>query len=62
MPPLPDLEIEAFPGTDVDPKKAPDAPAVLLHREFGNTASKLYLYKITWSGKRASRSKGQSIP
>ncbi|HEY7158052.1 MAG TPA: hypothetical protein VH575_29130, partial [Gemmataceae bacterium] len=54
--------IEAFPATDLDPKKAPDAPAVLLHREFGNTASKLYMYKITWSGKTASISKAQSIP
>jgi hypothetical protein len=57
-----DLEVEAFPATDPDPRKAPDAPAVLLHREFGNTASKLYLYKITWSGKRASISKAQAIP
>jgi hypothetical protein len=59
---FPDLEIEAFPATDLDPKKAPDAPAVLLHREFGNTASKLYLYKITWSGQKASISEAQSIP
>lgn len=57
-----DLEIEAFPATDLDPQKAPDAPAVLLHREFGNTASKLYLYKITWSGKKATISKAQAIP
>jgi hypothetical protein len=56
------LEIEAFPATDLDPKKAPDAPAVLLHREFGNTAGKLFLYKITWSGKDARISKAQSIP
>jgi len=59
---LRDLEIESFPATDLDAKKAPDAPAVLLHREFGNTASKLYMYKITWSGKKASISKAQSIP
>ena len=57
-----DLEIEAFPATDLDSRKAPDAPAVLLHREFGNTAGKLYLYKITWSDKKASISKAQSIP
>lgn len=57
-----DLHIEAFPATDPDPRKAPDAPAVLLHREFGNTASKLYLYKITWSGKKASISQAQAIP
>jgi hypothetical protein len=59
---LPDLEIEAFPATDLDPGKAPDAPAVLLHREFGDTASKLHLYKITWVGKKASISKAQAIP
>ena len=59
---LPDLEIEAFPATDLDPDKPPDGPAVLLNREFGNTASKLYLYRITWSGKKASISRAQTIP
>ena len=59
---FPDLQIEAFPATDLDPKKAPDAPAVLLNREFGDSASKLYLYKITWSGKKATISDAQSIP
>jgi hypothetical protein len=59
---LANLHVEAFPATDFDPKKAADAPAVLLHREFGNTASKLYMYKITWSGKKASISTAQSIP
>jgi hypothetical protein len=59
---FPDLHIEAFPATDLDPRKAPDAPAVLLHREFGNTASKLYMYQIVWSGKKASISRTQSIP
>jgi hypothetical protein len=62
MQPFPDLEIEAFPATDVDPRKAADAPAVLLHREFGNTAGKLLMYKITWSGKKGSISRAQSIP
>lgn len=57
-----DLGVEAFPATDLDPKKAPDAPAALLHREFGNTASRLYLYKIIWTGEKASISKAQSIP
>ena len=57
-----DLEVEAFPATDLDSGKAPDAPAVLLHREFGDKAGKLYLYKITWSDKKASISKAQSIP
>jgi hypothetical protein len=55
------LEIEAFPATDPDPGKAADAPAVLLHREFGNTAGKLFMYKITWSGTAARISEAQSI-
>lgn len=49
-----DLELEAFPATDLDPNKAPDAPAVLLNKAFGNVANRLYLHKITWSGNRAS--------
>lgn len=57
-----DLEIEAFPATDLDPKKAADAPAVLLNKEFGDTAGKLYLYKITWLEGKASISALQSIP
>jgi hypothetical protein len=57
-----DLEIESFPATDLDPNKAADAPAILLNREFGNAFEKLYLYKITWSGKQANISKVQSIP
>ena len=37
--------------------KAAGAPAVLLNNEFGGpTCGKLYLYKITWSGKKASLS------
>ena len=48
---FPDLELDSFPATDLDPEKAPDAPAVLLNKEFGDIASKLYMYKITWSGK-----------
>jgi hypothetical protein len=59
---LVDLQIEAFPATDLNPGKRPDEPAVLLNREFGNTASKLYLYRITWSGTKASVSKVQTIP
>jgi hypothetical protein len=62
MQPFPDLEIEAFPATDPDPVKAPDAPAVLLSREFGNTAGKLFLYKLSWAGKKGRISKAQSIP
>jgi hypothetical protein len=35
---------------------------VLLNKEFGNVAGRLYLYKITWSGAKASISDVQSIP
>ena len=59
---LADLELEAFPATDLDPHKAPDAPAVLLNRAFGDVANRLYLYKITWSGNTASISAPQTIP
>src|SRR5262249_1416456 len=56
-----DLEIESFPATDLDSGKAPGAPEVLLSKEFGNVAGKLYLYKITWSGPRATISDVQTI-
>ena len=56
------LEIECFPATDLDPDKPADAPEVLLNREFGNSFSKLHLYKITWAGNTASISKLQTIP
>ncbi len=56
------LEIESFPATDLDPNKPADAPEVLLNREFGNSFAKLYLYRITWSGKKATISKAQTIP
>jgi hypothetical protein len=59
---FPNLEIESFPATDLDPDKAPGAPEVLLNKEFGNVAGKLYMYKITWSGTRASISDVQTIP
>jgi hypothetical protein len=58
---LPGLEVESFPAMDLDPDKAPDAPEVLLNKEFGDAAGKLYLYKITWSGTRASISDVQTI-
>ncbi|HVX14745.1 MAG TPA: hypothetical protein VHC22_26385 [Pirellulales bacterium] len=57
-----DLEIESFPAMDLDPDKAPDAPEVLLNKEFGNVADKLHMYKITWSGTRASIYAVQTIP
>jgi hypothetical protein len=59
---FPGLEIESFPATDLNPAKAPGAPEVLLNKEFGNLAGKLYMYKITWSGKNASISDVQTIP
>lgn len=57
-----DLEIESFPATDIDPDKPPDAPELILNREFGNSFSKMYLYRLTWSGKSATLSKAQVIP
>jgi hypothetical protein len=56
------LEIESFPATDIDPNKPADATEPLLNREFGNSFSKMYLYKLTWSGKTATLSKAQIIP
>jgi hypothetical protein len=58
---FPDLEIESFPAMDLNPDKASDAPEVLLNKEFGNVAGKLYMYKIRWSGMRASISDVQTI-
>jgi hypothetical protein len=59
---FPGLEVESFPATDLDPDKAPDDPEVLLNKEFGNVAGKLYMYKITWLGAKASISDVQAIP
>jgi hypothetical protein len=60
---FPKLIYAAVPATDLDPNKAADAPAVLLNNEFGGpTCNKLYLYKITWSGQKASLSDAQAIP
>jgi hypothetical protein len=60
---LPKLVYAAFPAVDLDPDKAPDAPALLLNNEFGGTTcSRLYLYKVTWSGPGASISEVQTIP
>ncbi len=56
------LEIESFPATDLDPNKAPDAPELILNREFGNSFSKMCLYRVTWDGKMAALSKVQVIP
>jgi hypothetical protein len=56
------LEIESFPATDLDPSKPADAPELILNREFGNSFSKMYLYRLTWSGTTATLSKAQIIP
>src|SRR5712692_2215551 len=56
------LELDSFPATDLDPNKRADAPEILLNREFGNSFSQLYLYRITWAGTTASISKAQTIP
>jgi hypothetical protein len=57
-----DLEIESFPATDLDPNKPGDAPEILLNREFGDAFSKMYMYKLTWSGNKATISQAQTIP
>jgi len=60
---FPKLVYAAFPAVDLDSNKPADAPAVLLNNEFGSpTCSTLYLYKITWSGPKASISAAQAIP
>lgn len=57
---FPDLEMDSFPATDLDPKKAADAPAVLFNKAFPG-GDKLFMYKITWSGKKASITNATSI-
>lgn len=56
------LALEALPATDFNPAKAPDAPEVLLNKEFGDDCGKLFLYKVTWKGKTPSISDQQVIP
>lgn len=57
-----DLQFSAMPATDPDPDKAADAPAVLLANEFSKgTCGNLYLYKIAWSGGKASISDVQAV-
>jgi hypothetical protein len=51
-----------MPALDPDADKPADAPAILLANEFmEGTCSRLYLYKITWSGSKASLSDVQTI-
>jgi hypothetical protein len=56
------LALEALPATDFSSAKAPDAPEVLLNKEFGDDCGKLFLYKVTWKGKTPSISDQQVIP
>lgn len=56
------LEIESFPATDINPNKPADEPELILNREFGNSFSKMYLYKVTWKGPTATISDAQIIP
>ena len=59
---FPNLQIEAFPATDLDPKKnagcsgSPIEPGIWQYRQ------QTLLYKITWSGNKATISEAQSIP
>src|SRR5262245_4722809 len=56
------LQFSTMPATDPDADKPADAPAVLLANEFAKgTCSRLYLYKITWSGEKASISGVQTV-
>lgn len=56
------LEIDSFPATDINPNKPASEPELILNREFGNSFSRMYLYKLRWSGKTATLSKAQIIP
>jgi hypothetical protein len=57
-----DLQFSTMPAMDPDADKPADAPAILLANEFmEGTCSRLYLYKISWSGSQASISDVQTI-
>lgn len=57
------LQFSSMPAMDLDPDKPADAPAVLLANEFiGGTCDRLYLYRITWSGKTASLDGPLTVP
>ena len=56
------LQFSSMPAIDPDPGKPADAPAILLANEFiGGTCDRLYLYRITWSGAKASISEAQVV-
>jgi len=57
------LVYAAVPAVDLDPTKANHAPAILINNEFGGlTCSRLFLYRITWNGLKATISDAQPIP
>src|SRR5262249_32023191 len=56
------LQFSTMPAMDPDADKPADAPAILLANEFmKGTCSRLYLYKITWSGSKARISDVQTL-
>jgi hypothetical protein len=56
------LQFSTMPAMDPDPDKPADAPAVLLANEFiDGICSRVYLYKITWSGSKPGISDVQTI-
>lgn len=60
---FPGLQFSSMPAFDPDPHKPADAPAVLLANEFiDGTCGRLFLYKITWSGTKASASDARVVP
>jgi len=57
-----DLQFSTMPAMDPDPDKPANAPAILLANEFfAGECSRLFLYKITWSGSTATISTVQPI-
>jgi hypothetical protein len=57
------LRFAAMPAMDLDPDKAADAPEVLLVNEFSEgICGKLYMYRMTWSGRTVGISDEQTIP
>ncbi|HEY3281853.1 MAG TPA: hypothetical protein VGN26_06220 [Armatimonadota bacterium] len=61
---FPKLTFAAYPAMDLDPGKPADAPAVILNNEFEADTpgcGKLYLYRVTWAGRKASISGAQVI-
>lgn len=59
---FPAVQFSSMPAMDLDPNKPTDAPQVLLTNEFDGICDKLYLYRITWTGPKASLSELQIVP